>query len=173
MNKGERQAYLEACLQAEFDAHDIKHFKPHEFVYSARLGVVVEYPDFPILYRIMPAVVFAEKVRREFDIPILIGNGYRPKELNKRVGGARNSQHTHFRAADLDLSHSAPWQLCKDFYRFGVEYHQTQEAKESKMGIGLYGRGGGNRLHIDFGYRYRFWGGFRGSYYKEIRKAMR
>lgn len=42
-----------------------------------------------------------EPLRRHFGRPITINSGFRCKELNKAVGGAKNSYHTKGRAADI------------------------------------------------------------------------
>lgn len=44
---------------------------------------------------------FAEQVRAFVGAPMIISSGYRCDELNKAVGGARNSQHRFFRAIDF------------------------------------------------------------------------
>ncbi|MBD2502749.1 D-Ala-D-Ala carboxypeptidase family metallohydrolase [Anabaena azotica] len=41
------------------------------------------------------------KVREKFGSPIVITSGYRPPNVNKAVGGVRNSQHLYFRALDM------------------------------------------------------------------------
>lgn len=46
------------------------------------------------------AKVFGE-VREKFGSPICITSGYRPPDVNRAVGGARNSQHLYFRALDM------------------------------------------------------------------------
>ncbi|MFM2062351.1 MAG: hypothetical protein RLZZ507_2021 [Cyanobacteriota bacterium] len=40
-------------------------------------------------------------VREKFGSPIRITSGYRPPQVNKSIGGARNSQHLYFRAIDM------------------------------------------------------------------------
>ncbi|WP_066376719.1 D-Ala-D-Ala carboxypeptidase family metallohydrolase [Anabaena sp. CA = ATCC 33047] len=41
------------------------------------------------------------EVREKFGSPIIITSGYRPPQVNKAVGGVRNSQHLYFRALDM------------------------------------------------------------------------
>ncbi len=43
-----------------------------------------------------------DKARERLGAPIYVNSGYRCSELNRRVGGARNSYHMQGRAADLD-----------------------------------------------------------------------
>ena len=42
-----------------------------------------------------------DRLRSEWDRPIIVTSGYRCKELNAAVGGARNSQHLKGQAADI------------------------------------------------------------------------
>lgn len=43
-----------------------------------------------------------EPIRKHFQIPILISSGFRSKELNSAIGGAKNSQHSSGQAVDID-----------------------------------------------------------------------
>lgn len=43
-----------------------------------------------------------DPARQKLGAPIYVNSGYRCPELNRRVGGARNSYHLLGRAADLD-----------------------------------------------------------------------
>lgn len=51
--------------------------------------------------------VLAEKIfqpiREHFGVPIYITSGYRSAALNKKIGGARNSQHLTGEAIDIDM----------------------------------------------------------------------
>lgn len=52
-------------------------------------------------------IVLAEKVfepiREHFGVPIYVSSGYRSAALNKKIGGARNSQHMTGEAMDIDM----------------------------------------------------------------------
>jgi zinc D-Ala-D-Ala carboxypeptidase len=51
--------------------------------------------------------VLAEKIfqpiREHFGVPIYISSGYRSAALNKKIGGAKNSQHLTGEAIDIDM----------------------------------------------------------------------
>lgn len=42
-----------------------------------------------------------DPLREEFGKPIIVNSGYRSLELNRAIGGAKNSQHTLGQAADI------------------------------------------------------------------------
>lgn len=44
-----------------------------------------------------------EPLRQHFDVPIIIGSGYRCPKLNTLVGGVANSQHKTGEAADIHI----------------------------------------------------------------------
>lgn len=44
-----------------------------------------------------------EPIRNHFKCPILISSGYRSKELNEKIGGAKTSQHCFGQAVDIDM----------------------------------------------------------------------
>jgi len=44
-----------------------------------------------------------EPIRNHFKCPILISSGYRSKELNEKIGGAKTSQHCFGQAIDIDM----------------------------------------------------------------------
>jgi len=44
-----------------------------------------------------------QPLRDAIGAPVLVNSGYRCKELNKRVGGAENSQHMYGQAADITV----------------------------------------------------------------------
>jgi hypothetical protein len=44
-----------------------------------------------------------EPIRKHFGVPIFVSSGYRSKELNTAIGGAKSSQHLLGQALDLDM----------------------------------------------------------------------
>lgn len=86
-----------------------------------------------------PAALAAwDSLTRAYGSPLSINSAYRDPEHNKRVGGAKNSQHTHGNAFDVDVS-----QLSQDERIALIELAR----KNGFRGIGVYN----NALHFDVG----------------------
>ena len=64
--------------------------------------------------------------------PIRIISGYRSPKYNRRIGGARKSQHMKAKAADLRVSGMTPHEL-----KHAIET-LIEEGKMMKGGVGLY-----------------------------------
>lgn len=83
-----------------------KNLTLHEMIRSEvakRKGVSNQ----PTPEHIANMIVLAEKVfqpiRNHFGVPIHVSSGYRSAALNKKIGGARNSQHMTGEAMDIDM----------------------------------------------------------------------
>jgi hypothetical protein len=104
-----------------------EHFSLQEFEASAtaaRRGIVNRVPD-----ELMPAVTRTaeqlEIVRARLGAPIILLSGYRSPELNRAVGGARNSQHMRGEAADIIVPRvGAPLEVCHRIVDAGVVFDQ-------------------------------------------------
>lgn len=151
----------------------IEHFSAKEVLTLRRLGVVAPVPPSNMWPRIIPALQLADALRKELDHPLIIGNGYRPKELNRRAGGSRRSQHIYFRAVDIDLPSSHDSVVEQErFYRAAGRLF-LEHGHLMKIGFGLYRANRGTRVHLDCGYRRRFWGGKRGRWVRDLLAEMR
>lgn len=63
------------------------------------------------------------EVREKFGSPIIITSGYRPSEVNRAVGGVRNSQHLYFCAVDMKPMNGdfrKLWEVLKDSQFVGL-----------------------------------------------------
>jgi len=154
-------------LDQYIDSHGIEHFKAREVLRLRRLGVDAPEPPRRWWPRIIPTLRVAEYLRSRVG-PLSIGNGYRPEPLNSKVGGAKNSQHLHFRALDLDLVDKSRRNQ-EEFYRAAGELYLTHGVA-LKMGLGLYRMWRGTRVHVDCGYRKRAW---KPGYVKELLESLR
>lgn len=66
-----------------------------------------------------------QPIRRRLNLPIEVTSGYRSPELNKAVGGAKNSQHMTGDAADIICNHTTMrhlWQTIELMVREGEIY---------------------------------------------------
>ena len=61
-----------------------------------------------------------DKLRR----PIIVTSGYRCPELNRLVGGAKNSQHVLGQAVDIQVSGMSPRTLAEFVTRSGLTFDQ-------------------------------------------------
>ena len=142
------QIYTLSDLQQYLNDNNITHFSAKEITHLTRPDINV-LPERDLWGNIIETLLFLEGMRLLFG-PILIYSGYRPLYYNSEVGGAKNSQHLYFRAAD-----SCPknHKLFEDFKR-EVHIAWLQDGRKKRMGIGGYS----NFVHIDFGFLYRLWG---------------
>lgn len=149
----------------------IAHFTARELCTMRRAGVIVPEPPRDLWPNMIPTALAAEAIRARMGCPLLVGNGYRPEPYNSQVGGARRSQHLYFRALDLDLpaSHSGRAEQ-EALYRITCELWLDEEWAGAKLGIGLYRPWRGTRVHIDTGYRRRYWSK---QFVKPILEGMR
>jgi len=72
-------------------------------------------------------------LRDYLGVPVRItGSGYRTPSHNKKVGGAKNSQHLPAKAADINADGFTPVQLAKVIEKL------IAEGKMTEGGIGIY-----------------------------------
>lgn len=151
----------------------IEHFTGLETLKLRRMGITAPVPPVGWWPRIIPALRIAERIREELGHSLIIGNGYRPKDLNKRVGGAKNSQHLWYRALDLDLpnSHRSKAEKYALYEAAAVAYNIL--GHEYKMGFGIYSAKRGTRVHIDCGWKRRCWGGDGKKWVRDLLASVR
>ena len=65
-----------------------------------------------------------QKVRDYFGVPIRISSGYRSKELNKAVGGSKNSQHTTGQALDIQGTNSVSNAQIFNYIKYNLVFDQ-------------------------------------------------
>ena len=65
-----------------------------------------------------------EPIRKHFNKPIYVSSGYRCKELNAAIGGAKNSQHTKGQAIDIDQGNRKENMEIFDFIKNNLEFDQ-------------------------------------------------
>lgn len=114
------------------------------------------YPAQWIESRLRPHAKELEIIRARAGSPIIISSGYRTPEYNRKIGGARNSQHVEGRATDFTIRGWTPLalkELVLDLHRQGLIVIG---------GVGLYA----TFLHVDtrlMTKRLAYWEGSRSS----------
>ena len=115
----------------------MKHFSISELTRSAtalREGIDNRPPEYA--YHLLHVLVeqLLDPIRKAWGEPIVVSSGYRCKELNALVGGAKNSHHMLGCAADLiagnKADHRRLFKLIQQMQREG-KIHFTQLIWES------------------------------------------
>jgi len=57
--------------------------------------------------------------------PLVISSGYRPLQLNTRIGGSKSSAHVSGRAADFRVIGMAPYRVCEILSQEDLTYDQN------------------------------------------------
>ena len=121
-----------------------KNFKKSEFKCRDGTGVPDELMD-----NLLELVKNLQIIRDHIDKPISVISGYRTPKYNRRIGGARRSQHMTAKAADLKVRGLDP----KDLREIIIGL--IKEGKIKKGGVGLYK----NFVHYDVRGRNARWKG--------------
>lgn len=160
-----------AQMDGMFKAAGIEHFTAREVCTMRKTrNRAVAIPPAGWWGRMVYSLQIAEMLRSIMGHPLSIGNGYRPPDYNKAVGGARGSQHTKFRALDIDLPMDQRSRENQEkFYETTCELW-LEYGDEYAMGLGLYRPWRGTRVHIDTGARRRYW---KSKYVRPILEGMR
>lgn len=104
-----------------------KNFKKSEF--KCRDGTVV--PD-ELMDNLEELVENLQIIRDHINVPMHIISGYRTPKYNRKIGGARKSQHMKAKAADIVVKSIKPVELRK------IIVELIKEGKIKKGGVGLY-----------------------------------
>ena len=104
-----------------------KNFKKSEF----RCKDGTDVPD-ELMDNLKELVENLQIIRDYIGKPIRVISGYRSPRYNRRIGGARKSQHMTAKAADLRVSGMSPRELREVIIKL------IKEGKIKKGGVGLY-----------------------------------
>jgi uncharacterized protein YcbK (DUF882 family) len=91
-------------FQSFLDRNGIEFFSAKEVLYLGASNAWLKLnstPEPSLWPNILPALSAADELRRRLGKPIQILSAFRNPAYNRAIGGARNSQHTQFRALDL------------------------------------------------------------------------
>ncbi len=105
------------------------HFSLEELIVSetaARFGID-NTPPAAILVNLRVLAHGLEQIRAALGgRPIHVNSGYRCLALNRKIGGARNSQHLHGLAADIICpSYGTPLAVCREIVAAGLKPDQV------------------------------------------------
>lgn len=104
-----------------------KNFTLEEFIYSetAKKNKIINAYSAEIV-RNLGALVqnVLQPLRDRLNKIVIITSGYRCPELNKKVGGASNSQHKYGQAADIQVQGYTPEQVYRYIKASGLKYDQ-------------------------------------------------
>ena len=104
-----------------------KNFKKSEFKCRDGTGVPDELMD-----NLMALVENLQVIRDHIDRPMHIISGYRTPKYNRKIGGARKSQHMKAKAADIIVKNLKPAELRE------IIINLIKEGNIKKGGVGLY-----------------------------------
>jgi len=138
-------------FQKLLDKKGVRYFSAKEVFFrgssDSRLHLNTD-PPREYWNHIIPTLEMLDKLRQVIGYPISIVSCYRGEAYNRRIGGARFSQHKEFRAIDFQSYHVAPstmFDILKGY----------RNAGEFKGGLGLYR----TFVHIDTRGRNSSWAG--------------
>lgn len=103
------------------------HFKLSEFVRSSTATArgIDNTPNEQVISNLkFLCEQVLEPLRQHFNVPIIIGSGYRCPTLNKVVGGVKNSQHQYGEAADIHIPDEATGKKWFLWMMDNLKYHQ-------------------------------------------------
>lgn len=110
-----------------------KNFSLAEFAQPARHGFEAEpYPERWIDERLRPLCEILQRLRDVFGVPVRVLSGYRSEAYNRKISGARHSQHVQGRAADIVVERYGAERI----YEVLLTWHRN--GVERLGGLGLY-----------------------------------
>jgi len=104
-----------------------KNFTLDEFTVSQtaeRFGIDMHPPEI-IVDNIRNLVKACLQPLRDEAGPIYISSGYRPSELNTRIGGSKTSAHVKGNAVDFSVTNMMPYDVCELIVAMALPYDQV------------------------------------------------
>ena len=98
------------------DRQGIRNFTGSElarYFQKKRINVKNDYPHPALWHRFLPTLRIVDDLRDALGCPVRITSHYRSPEYNHAVGGAKQSQHKEFRAADVQADGATPHEVYK------------------------------------------------------------
>lgn len=128
----------------------MKYFSIEELIRSAKakeLGIDNTPTEDVIANLTMLVENVLDKARIGIGAPIIVNSGYRCEELNKAVGGAKNSQHKKGEAADITTGTSYGNMCLFNYIKDNLEFDQLIDEKHYQW-VHVSFRKGRNRQEV-------------------------
>lgn len=128
-----------------------RNFSLDEFLESEtaeRLGVPMEPGTEEIIALTALCCCLLQPVRDAIDRPMRITSGWRPKSVNRAVGGSDTSQHVLAEAADCYAEGLTPHELARRIEALNVDFGQMIVYPHKKTVHLSYSRRGNNNREI-------------------------
>lgn len=81
-----------------------EHFKLGEFTKSSSHPEVYNIPSHEAIANLKRICTWLEVLRKRYGKPIIINSGYRSPQLNRKIGGVKNSNHLTGCAVDIRVT---------------------------------------------------------------------
>jgi len=98
---------------------------------------VLNAPDDEAIANLRRLCQVLEEIRALVGKPIVITSGFRGEELNKAIGGARNSQHKDGCAADFRITGYTPDEVIRMILTAGIKFDQLIREFDSWVHISI------------------------------------
>jgi len=103
------------------------NFMLEEFLVSQtaeRFGIDMTPPEW-VLENIQRLVTMCLQPLRDETGPIFVSSGFRPLELNDKIGGSNTSQHMNGNAADIIVAKETPFETCELIVMLDLPFDQV------------------------------------------------
>ncbi len=95
---------MEPIVQLNSQAKLSEHFKLGEFTKSSSHPEVYNIPSHEAIANLKRVCTWLEVLRERYGKPIIINSGYRSPQLNRKIGGVKNSNHLTGCAVDIRVT---------------------------------------------------------------------
>ena len=128
------------------------NFKISELIYSDRAVEknINNMPDINALDCMLELIFHClQPIRDLIKKPMVITSGYRCDEVNKLIGGVKNSQHTKGQAVDFKISGMKPAEIVNIIKESGIEFDQLINEYDSWVHVS-YSKGKNRRQVLKY-----------------------
>ena len=95
---------MSEIIQLNSQAKLSEHFKLGEFTKSSSHPEVYNIPSHEAIANLKRICTWLEVLRKRYGKPIIINSGYRSPQLNRKIGGVKNSNHLTGCAVDIRVT---------------------------------------------------------------------